>query len=149
VLLSKGLWLGKGRIRPSGISLGDEVEADVQVSEDDEGISLSGAFSGAFNGTFSIRIAPDETGTYVVDARVGAFALEGMGKLESEPNLCLLWNEGGTQSATVALFAVARGIGCRGFLREGEQTLTWEMLLRLKQDALKADNVVSLSRRRR
>ena len=46
-------------------------------------------------------------------------------------------------------FAVARGIGCRGFLREGEQTLTWEMLLRLKQDALKADNVVSLSRRRR
>ena len=104
MLLSKGLWLGKGRIRPSGISLGDEVEADVQVSEDDEGISLSGAFSGAFNGTFSIRIAPDETGTYVVDARVGAFALEGMGKLESEPNLCLLWNEGGTQKCNRCTF---------------------------------------------
>ena len=44
---------------------------------------------------FRLGIAPDETGTYVVDARVGAFALEGMGKLESEPNLCLLWNEGG------------------------------------------------------
>jgi hypothetical protein len=49
---------------------------------------------------------PDENGTYVLDARVGSFALDGIAKLESEPNVCLLWNEGQTQSATVNLLSL-------------------------------------------
>jgi hypothetical protein len=79
---------------------------------------------------------------------VGSFALDGIAKLESEPNVCLLWNQGQTQSATVSLFVVDTGIGCRGFLREADKIVTWEILFRPTQQVVGGDNVVSLMRRR-
>jgi hypothetical protein len=103
---------------------------------------------GQGKGDVSIRIGADDVGTYVVDARVGSFALDGIAKLESEPNVCLLWNQGQTQSATVSLFVVDTGIGCRGFLREADKTVTWEILFRPTQQVVGGDNVVSLMRRR-
>ena len=77
----------------------------------------------------------------------GAFSLDGVAKLESEANLGLLWNEGGTQSVSVALFSTGRGVGCRGFLQEGGKTRTWEILFQLKQQVVGGDNVVTLRRR--
>ena len=84
----------------------------------------------------------------MVDARIGNLALDGIAKLESEPNVCLLWNVGQTQSATVSLFVVDTGIGCRGFFREAGKTVTWEILFRPTQQVVSGDNVVSMMRRR-
>lgn len=131
-----------------GSSLGVPVEVDLDIVEDQDGITLTGSLQGASQGDVSIRIGADEVGTYVLDARVGSFALDGVAKLESEPNVCLLWNQGQTQSATVTLFVVDTGIGCRGFFREAGKTVTWEILFRPTQQVVGGDNVVSLMRRR-
>jgi hypothetical protein len=148
LLIRKGLWTAKGSVVYEGSSLGVPVEVDLEVVEDQDGITLTGSLAGAAQGNVSIRIGADENGTYVLDARVGSFALDGIAKLESEPNVCLLWNEGQTQSATVNLFVVDTGIGCRGFFRESGKIVTWEILFRPTQQVVSGDNVVSLMRRR-
>jgi hypothetical protein len=148
LLIRKGLWSAKGSVVYEGSSLGVPVEVDLEVVEDQDGITLTGSLAGAAQGNVSIRIGADENGTYVLDARVGSFALDGIAKLESEPNVCLLWNEGQTQSATVNLFVVDTGMGCRGFFREAGKIVTWEILFRPTQQVVSGDNVVSLMRRR-
>ena len=148
MILNKGLWLGSGSLLVEGASLGEDVEVELSITEDDGGMTLTGQLGGEFAGDVSIRVAPDEVGTYVIDARVAGVALDGIGKLESEPNLSLLWNEGQTQTATVALFATGNGIGCRGFVQEGGRTRTWEILFKLKQQVVGGSNVVTLRRRR-
>lgn len=148
MLIRKGLWSAKGSVVFEGSSLGVPVEVDLDIVEDQDGITLTGTLQGASQGDVSIRIGADEVGTYVLDARVGSFALDGVAKLESQPNVCLLWNQGQTQSATVALFVVDTGIGCRGFFRQAGKTVTWEILFRPTQQVVGGDNVVSLMRRR-
>jgi len=148
LLIRKGLWSAKGSVVFEGSSLGVPVEVDLDIVEDQDGITLTGEIQGAGKGQVSVRIGADEVGTYVVDARMGSFVLDGIAKLESEPNVCLLWNEGQTQSATVSLFVVDTGIGCRGFFREAGKTVTWEILFRPTQQVVGGDNVVSLMRRR-
>ena len=132
MILNKGMWFGKGSLLVEGASRGDDVQVDLDITEDDGGMTLSGQLGGDFVGNVSIRVAPDEVGTYIIDARIAAVALDGVAKLESEPNLGLLWNEGQTQSVSVTLFATSNGIGCRGFWHEGGKTRTWEILFRLK-----------------
>lgn len=148
MLIRKGLWSAKGSVVYEGSSLGVPVDVDLEIVEDQDGITLTGSLEGAAQGNVSVRIGADENGTYVLDARIGAFALDGIAKLESEPNVCLLWNEGQTQSATVNLFVVDTGIGCRGFFREAGKNVTWEILFRPTQQVVSGDNVVSLRRRR-
>jgi hypothetical protein len=94
LLIRKGLWSAKGSVVFEGSSLGVPVEVDLDIVEDQDGITLTGEIQGAGKGDVSIRIGADDVGTYVVDARVGSFALDGIAKLESEPNVCLLWNQG-------------------------------------------------------
>lgn len=149
MLVKKGIWFGKGSLLVGGSSLGVELQIDLDITEDDGGTTLSGALAGEFTGALSIRIAPDDVGTYVIDARVGKMAFDGISKLESEPNLALLWGPGQTSNVSVALFQAGGGIGCRGFWQEAGRTATWEILFRLKQQVVGGDNVVSLSRRRR
>ena len=148
MLISIGLWSVKGSVVYEGSSLGVPLEVDLEVVEDQDGITLTGNLAGAAQGNVSVRIGADEQGTYVLDAQVGSFALDGIAKLESEPNVCLLWNEGQTQSATANLFVVDTGIGCRGFFREAGKIVTWEILFRPTQQVVSGDNVVSLMRRR-
>ena len=149
MILNKGLWFGKGSVLVENASLGESIEVDIEVTEDQEGFTISGNLLDSYTGEVSIRVAPNDVGTYSIDARVAGAALDGIGKLESEPNLILLWNEGQTLSVSSALFLTGNGIGFRGFLRENDRTLTWEMLITLKQQVIKGDNVVSFSRRRR
>ncbi len=149
MILNKGLWYGKGSVLVENASLGESVEVDIEVTEDEEGYTISGSLLDSYTGEVSIRVAPNDVGTYSVDARVAGVALDGIGKLESEPNLILLWNEGQTLSVSAAIFMAGNGMGCRGFLRENNRTLTWEMLITLKQQAIKGDNVVSFFPRRR
>ena len=149
MILRKGHWFGKGSILAEGASLGDNVEVDLEITEDRDGWTLSGRLMQSVSGDVSIRVAPNEVGTYTIDAHIASIAVDGIAKLESEPNLALLWNEAQTQAVTVALFLTSNGIGCRGFLREGGRTFTWEILFKLKQQVVGGSNVVSLSRRRR
>ncbi|MEM7099898.1 MAG: hypothetical protein AAF541_16645 [Pseudomonadota bacterium] len=147
MILSKGSYIGNGQILVEGASLGEDLEIQLGIEEDREGITLTGEIAGAQKGAISIRVAPDEVGTYVIDARVGGVALDGRGKLESEPNLILLWNEGQTQSVSVALFKTSGGVGCRGFWQENGRSKTWEILFKLKQQVIGGSNVVTLRRR--
>lgn len=149
MILTKGKWLGNGKLLVEGASLGEGVEVDIEITEDEGGITIDGSLGGEFAGAISIRVAPDEVGTYVIDARVAAVALDGRAKLESEPNLALLWNEGQTQSVSVAMFRTNTGVGCRGFWQEMGKTRTWEILFQLKQHVIGGSNVVSLAKRRR
>ena len=148
MLIRKGLWTAKGSVVFEGSSLGVPTEVDLEIVEDQDGLTLTGTIEGAGKGDVSIRIGANDAGTYVVDARIGSLALDGIAKLESEPNVCLLWNVGQTQSATANLFVVDTGIGCRGFFREADKTVTWEILFRPTQQVVSGDNVVSLMRRR-
>ena len=70
LLLKKGSWLGRGKLLVEGASLGEDVQVDLQVSVDEGGLTLSGQLERDFSGDVSIRVAPDEVGTYVIDARV-------------------------------------------------------------------------------
>ena len=150
MLLKPGQWLGRGSLLVEGASLGEALECEVLVEQDSSGMTLTGelAFKNGGTAALSIRIAPDEVGTYVADARLGDVALDGVAKLESAPNLGLLWNRKGTLHAAFTLFALRSGYGFRGFLREQDRTLTWEVAFSLRQDAIEADNVVALRPRR-
>ena len=154
MLLQAGQWLGRGSLLVEGASLGEPIECDLTIEQDSSGLTLTGALElrQTASNPLSIRVAPDEVGTYIIDARIGGriggVRLDGVAKLESAPNLGLLWNAEGTLHATFALFQVAKGYGFRGFLRERDRTLTWEVAFALKQDAIKASNVVTLRRKR-
>ncbi|MDP6374913.1 MAG: hypothetical protein QF921_05230 [Pseudomonadales bacterium] len=151
MLLKRGLWLGKGSLLTEGASIGEPLVCDIEIVEDEGGFTITGDVWAADRppGDVSIRIAPNEVGTYTMDVRAAGAALDGIAKMESEPNLGLLWNEAGTQSATYALFALREGYGFRGFARMGERTVTWEIAFALKQQAVGGANVVSLKPRRR
>ena len=129
MIIQSGQFNGQGKLLLEGSSLGLDIKLELNVIEDELGITVQGELSGEYTAAVSVRIAPDEVGTYVVDAQVGKVVLAGRGKLESEPNLLLLWNEGLTQSASVALFMVNGGVGCRGFYQEAGKSQTWEVLI--------------------
>ena len=68
MILNKGLWFGKGTILVEEASLGETVELDIEVVEDQEGYTISGKLLEAYSGEVSIRVAPNDVGTYTVDA---------------------------------------------------------------------------------
>ena len=150
MLLKPGDWSGRGSLLVEGASLGRQIECDLKIEQDRGGFTLVGGYrvKGERSQDLSVRIAPNDVGTYTIDAQLGSVAADGIAKLESVPNLGLLWNANGTLHAAVALFDVADGCGFRGFLHEGERTLTWEIAFSRKQHTVKADNVVTLRRRR-
>jgi hypothetical protein len=148
LILKRGDWIGKGSILVDGATLGVGLELALKIVDDDDGFTITGDVSGGGQGPISIRIAPNDVGTYVIDARILKAALDGIAKLESEPNLALVWNEAQTQSGTVALFHVDRGIGCRGFFRENDNAVTWEILVQPKQEVVSGENIVSFRPRR-
>ena len=81
MILNKGLWFGKGTVLVEEASLGEAVELDIEVVEDQEGYTISGRLLEAYSGEGSIRVAPNDVGTYTVDARVAGVGLDGIGKL--------------------------------------------------------------------
>ena len=70
MILNKGLWFGKGTVLVEEASLGEAVELDIEVVEDQEGYTISGRLLEAYSGEVSIRVAPNDVGTYTEDARV-------------------------------------------------------------------------------
>lgn len=151
MLLAPGNWTGKGSLLLEGQSLGEALECALEVTDDEGGTTLKAELGrGDKRHQLVIRVAGNDVGTYVVSVRSEVTGmLLGSAKLESEPNLGLLWNEANTLFATFALFTHAGGIGCRGFFREGSATYTWELSLSQQRVRVQGDNVVSLRPRRR
>ncbi len=151
MLIAPGKWMGKGSVLLQGMSIGQTVNVDIDVTEQADGLTVTGQVSVGEESAqdLSVRIVPNEVGTYTLDAFLAGTRLDGVGKLESEPHVGLLWHERELAHASVALFALSRGFGCRGFLREKETVRTWEIAFALKQVAVGGDNVVSLAKRRR
>ena len=151
MILEKGQLSGAGKVLVDGASLGGSVEVDLQIEEDNLGFILNAAVSGELQGDLTVRIAADEVGTYRFDCRGMGLALSGRGKLESEPNLIMLWDETLRHCASIAVFSAREGIGCRGFWLEGKEarseTRTWEILFKPKHVVVGGSNVVSLRRR--
>ncbi len=150
MMLEAGRWLGKGSLLAAGRSLGQAVECEVTVGREDGAAMLTGTWreEGQPPVEFSVRVAQNEEGTWTIGALAGALRLQGTAKLDSPPNLALLWNDAGNLHLTAALFAIAGGYGCRGFVREGDRVRTWEIAFRLMQEVVRGPNVVSLHRRR-
>ncbi|MEQ8859405.1 MAG: hypothetical protein RIC56_12230 [Pseudomonadales bacterium] len=156
MMLESGQWLGRGSLLGESQSRGQPLECRALVQRDDGGVTLTGAWlaQGDPEREFVVRLAGNDVGTYTLTVQVGGERLQGTAKLDSTPNLGLLWNDSGTLHATFALFSVSRGYGFRGFLRDATAggdgaVCTWEVAFSLKQDVVKGDNVVSLHRRRR
>jgi len=150
VILEAGRWLGKGTLLAAGRSLGQAVECEVGIEREDDAVTLSGTWLEEHQAPvgFSVRAARNEEGTWTLVALAGALRLQGTAKLDSPPNLALLWNDAGNLHVTAALFAISGGYGCRGFLRDGERVRTWEIAFRLKQEVVRGPNVISLQQRR-
>jgi hypothetical protein len=151
VILKPGHWLGRGSVLIDGMSLGKTVECDARVEADETGLVVNAdlAFQDDERRTMNVRVAANDVGTYTLRLASSGEVFHGTAKLDSPPNLGLLWNDSETVHLTFALFAVSEGYGCRGFLRDGETTYTWEVAFSLKQEVVKGDNVISLARRRR
>ena len=151
MLLVAGEWLGKGSLLLEGRTLGETIEAEAQIEADETGLSIRMQIVlGENSRQMLVRVAANDVGTYVVSVRSEiADTLMGTAKLDSEPNLGLLWNDAGTIYATFSLFSHSGGLGCRGFARSEATTYTWEVAFSRKQQVVKGDNVVSLRRRRR
>lgn len=153
IFLENGQWLGRGSVVIEGRSRGQPVLCDVRVQRDDDGVTLTGEWclQDQPDAAFSIRVATNDEGTYTLFMELAGDRLHGTAKLDSPPNLGLVWNDGGSVHATFALFAVSRGYGFRGFVRDAStgHVYTWEVAFALKQEVVKGGNVVSLNRRRR
>ncbi|MCZ6641460.1 MAG: hypothetical protein O7F71_07785 [Gammaproteobacteria bacterium] len=151
MLLQNGQWLGRGSLLVEGASRGEKVECDVAVESDDGGFTITGeaVFKEMGKRELTIRVADNDVGTYTLRVQIGNDVLNGTAKLDSPPNLGLVWNDAGSVHATFALFSVSNGYGFRGFSKLEETTYTWEVAFSLRQDVIGGDNVVSLARRRR
>ena len=149
MILTAGHWLGRGSVLVEGFSLGKTVECDARVEQDETGLIANAdlKFQDGRRDSVGIRIAGNEVGTYTLRVQAAGEVYHGSAKLDSPPNLGLLWNDSETVYLTFALFSIAAGFGCRGFLRDGETTYTWEVAFSLKKDVVKGDNVVSLRSR--
>lgn len=150
-MLASGTWRGRGSLLAEGQSRGMPVACEVRLERDDEGITVTGHWQrdGAEARELAARVAGNDVGTYTLSLRLDLESLQGTAKLDSPPNLGLLWNDAGSVHATFALFEVSGGYGCRGFVRDGARVFTWEIALSPAERPGGGDNVVSLRGRRR
>lgn len=151
MLLQPGHWLGRGSILVEGHSLGTTAECDVRIERDEGGLTLRAELrvQDAPPREYVVRVVSNDIGTYTLHVQTGAEVLHGTAKLDSAPNLGLLWHDSGGVYATFTLFSISAGCGLRGFLRDGTTVFTWEIAFSLKQDVVQSDNVISLRSRSR
>ena len=150
MLLTPGRWQGKGSLVLLGSNTGTPFSCQLESTTDELGRSVNGtiAIEAQDERTLSVRVAEDDTGLYQMDLRLDGFAMDGSAKLESTPNMGMLWNEAGSVHASFAFFPINRGCGCRGFLKTPDNSLTWEVALEPVVEKLSGGNVVSMRRRR-
>ena len=93
-LLTPGTWIGRGSFLEKGQSLGTTIECTFDVTSEQVGTHIKGELTlreGGTRHTFAVWITPNDTGTYDVAAQFAGNNLEGTAKMESYPNLGMLW----------------------------------------------------------
>ena len=93
-LLTPGAWIGRGSFLEKGQSLGTTIECTFDVTSEQVGTHVKGELTlreGGTRHTFAVWITPNDTGTYDVAAQFAGANLEGTAKMESYPNLGMLW----------------------------------------------------------
>lgn len=149
-----GRWLGRGSFLHKGQSLATQIECSFEVSTESVGTHIKGTQSlrdGPGTTAFSCWITANDTGTYELATQFGAFNLTGTAKLESFPNLGMLWSKEGDVHVAFSLFELRSGRGFRGFCRAGESFVSWEVMLdpHGRVATKESKNVVSLDARKR
>ena len=150
--LRPGRWQGRGSFLRHGQSRGTSFESTFTITAEPRGTQVTGTLQAKEPGgirEFSIWITPDEMGTYTLMVTIPGSTLRGTAKLESLPHLALLWSDSGTTSVAATLFPVSGGHGLRGFARTQKNVVTWEVVLQETIRAVKADNVVTLTTRKK
>jgi hypothetical protein len=146
-LFTPGGWVGRGSFLEKGQSLGTTVDCNFDVTSEQVGTHIKGELTIkeiSAKHSFAVWITPNDTGTYDVAAQFGSANLEGTAKMESYPNLAMLWGTSGDLQVSCTMFDLRGGRGFRGFSRSGKSQLTWEMVLREDRVATTATNVVTL-----
>ena len=152
MILRPGRWTGRGSFVRQGQSLTIGMECIFEITPEDSGLTIQGTqtFPGSEReNSFSIWVTANEVGTYDVDAQFADWHLDGTAKLESLPNLGMLWSEDRDTQVAFTLFKANNGTGLRGFSRAGKDLLTWEIAMQEKHVKVSGNNVISLTRRRR
>jgi hypothetical protein len=146
-LLTPGTWIGRGSFLEKGQSLGTTIECTFDVTSEQVGTHVKGELTmrdGNTRHSFAVWITPNDTGTYDVAAQFAGANLEGTAKMESYPNLGMLWGTRGELQVSCAMFDLRAGRGFRGFSRSPKSQVTWEMVLREERITTTANNVVAL-----
>ena len=143
--------MGKGSYRAIGETVGTSFEADIVLSDDEQGQIIESRIEvdGGASIDLVVWVVPDEFGTYSVNVRGEGFDVEGTAKLESVPHVGLLWSEDDSLHIAFALFSMPDSLGLRGFGRNERGTITWELALQPQQRVVTGGNVVSIDERRR
>ncbi|NJN51343.1 MAG: hypothetical protein HC809_05735 [Gammaproteobacteria bacterium] len=131
--LTPGRWLGRGSYLHRTVP-GDQIECSFELAAESVGAHIKGVQTqrdGSANNAFACWITANDTGTYDIAAQFGSVNVTGSAKLESYPNLGLLWSKEGDVQVAFSLFELRGSRGFRGFFRSGETLLSWEMMLDL------------------
>jgi hypothetical protein len=154
LMLASGQWQGRGSYLHKDESLATQIECVFEVRAEEVGAHIKGTQSQKGGGKpheFGVWITPNDTGTYDVVAQFTGLNLAGIAKLESFPNLGMLWSKDGSVQLAFSLFELRNARGFRGFCRTSEYFLSWEMVLESMRSAALRDaaNVVSIDPRKR
>jgi hypothetical protein len=154
VPLASGRWHGRGSYLHQGESLTIPFECAFDVVAEQVGTRVKGSIVRKADGhgrALDVWITANDTGTYDVSVQFDATRVAGTAKLESYPNLGMLWSEDGRIHVAFSLFELRTGRGCRGFCKTPEGLLSWEVAMDETRRAALRDsaNVVSLAPRKR
>jgi len=154
LMLASGRWQGRGSYLHKDQSLATQIECTFEVAAESVGAHIKGTQTQKGGGkahAFGIWVTGNDTGTYDIAAQFDALNLAGTAKLESFPNLGMLWSKDGAVQVAFSVFELRIGRGFRGFCRTAEHFVSWEMALEeVRQAAVReAKNVVSIDPKNR
>jgi len=152
--LASGRWQGRGSYLDKGESLTTPFDCTFDVVAETVGAHVKGTLvrkSGGKAQDFGVWITANDTGTYDIAVQFDAARLAGTAKLESYPNLGMLWSQDGTVHVAFSLFELRSARGFRGFCRTPERLISWEMAIEETRLVAVRDaaNVVSIDPRNR
>ena len=151
ILPEKGRFIGRGHLMVGDEARGVPLSCDVTAEEDEHGLTFAGevTIESAGSANVLVNFQPDDVGHYEITAGYGGRALEGKAKLATFPGVALVATGDHQLWASFSLFEAGGGLGLRGILRDDNGMMACEVAFQGELRALRSDNVVSLTSRRR
>ena len=151
MIIQPGSWRGSGSFRGLAETRTTKINATVLIAEEDSGYLIRADLNGDEIDPVELSgwIVPDDFGTFEISINTSGFAVAGVGKMESSPNLAVLRSEDAGVTVSFTVFELREAFGIRGFMMRDKRSITWEVALRPEHRAVVGGNVVSFSNRRR